>query len=364
MSEQLERLNNLVNWRKGKIDARCVEVIDETHDVKTFRFRAEPEVRFHFKPGQFVGIEVEIAGQKHIRSYTIASSPSRPYLLELTIKKEQGGTVSPWLHDNIKVGSRLTLRGPAGRFNCFDIDPDKVLLIGAGSGITPLMSMLRYWTDTAAAKDIVLLNWARSAKDIIFRRELAQLDFRHRNLRIEVICTQPDLNDNWLGRRGRINPTTLLDMVPDLHQRTVFCCGPDGFMQSVKECLAAHNFDMQHYHDESFDPGGKKKKALAARQQSEASERPSHRQLFQVELVKSGRVLDIYEDENLLEKLEQADTGIDSACRQGNCGTCQVRKIDGVTRTENETGLDDEARKEGYILTCTTRALSDLKLDL
>lgn len=142
--KNLIQLQNTPSWFSKKTPVVCINVIQETPDVKTFQFQAiEPQL-FHFKPGQFVGMQLEIEGEKHNRSYTIASTPSRPYTLELTIKKENGGAVSPWLHENITVGSELELRGPAGRFNCLDTESDKVLLISAGSGITPMMSMARF----------------------------------------------------------------------------------------------------------------------------------------------------------------------------------------------------------------------------
>ena len=156
--ETIEDLKALESWSTRKTPVTCVNVIEETHDVKTFQFKADNPQLFHFKPGQFVGMQLEIDGEKHNRSYTIASSPTRPHLLELTIKKEAGGAVSPWLHQHIHVGSQLELRGPAGRFNNLDIASNKVLLISAGSGITPMMSMARFWSDTSPNKDIKFLN--------------------------------------------------------------------------------------------------------------------------------------------------------------------------------------------------------------
>ena len=119
--EKFSQFAEIPSWTSRKTPVVCVGIVEETHDVKTFQFQSKTPQLFHFKPGQFIGIQLEIDGEKHNRSYTIASSPSRPHLLELTIKREQGGAVSPWLHENIKLGSEIEIRGPAGRFNCFDI---------------------------------------------------------------------------------------------------------------------------------------------------------------------------------------------------------------------------------------------------
>jgi glycine betaine catabolism B len=366
----LQQLKQLTSWSTRKTLLECVNVIQETTDVKTFQFKGAETILFHFKPGQFIGVQLEIDGVKHNRSYTIASSPTRPHLLELTIKLDSTGVVSPWLHENIRPGSQLEVRGPAGRFNCDDIGSDKVLLISAGSGITPMMSMLRYWNDLGASKDITFLNWARSTQDIIFRRELGLIDFQNPHTNIEIVCTQPGLSENWLGRRGRINATLLQDAVPDINQRTVFCCGPEGFMQQVKQSLEELGFDLANYHDESFDPGGKKKikmaelKQLKNAQIESATPQPHSPGPYQLSLKKTGKVITVEASDNLLETLESAGVEMESACRAGNCGSCQVKKLNGSCNSFNAAGLHPERKAAGYILTCTTNLLSDCELDI
>lgn len=358
-------MQNIPSWSSRKTPVVCISVVQETPDVKTFQFQAVEPQLFHFKPGQFIGMQLEIDGKRYNRSYTIASSPSRPHTLQLTIKKEKSGKVSPWLHDNIVVGSKLELRGPAGRFNCFDTESDKVLLISAGSGITPMMSMARFWTDTNPGKDIKFLNWVRSVEDIIFRRELALLDQQNRNFQLEVICTRPGLGENWLGKRGRINHTSLQDMVADLDQRVIFCCGPDGFMQQVKSYLAMLSFDMTNYYDETFDPGGKKKAKIAkTKQVVESASLDLSVGPYNLSLRKSKKSFVVEADECLLERLEAEGIDMDSSCRAGNCGTCLVKKISGKVVTQNVAGLTEKASQQGYILTCTTRLRSDVELDL
>lgn len=367
--KNLSEFEALPQWTTRKTQVICVNVIEETHDVKTFQFIAEPKQLFHFKPGQFIGIQIEVDGEKHNRSYTIASSPTRPHLLELTIKKDPEGAVSPWLHENIVPGKSLELRGPAGRFNCMDVEfnpkSDKVLLISAGSGITPMMSMARFWCDQATQRDIQFLHWSRSTGDIIFRRELALLDHQYDRFNPEIICTNPGLSENWLGRRGRVNLNLLTDLVKDIQQYSIFCCGPEGFMSQVKSCLEQINFDMSYYHDESFDPGGKKKAKDAAKKLAKEN-LPTPKPLgpFTLTLEKSGKTLVVEPNENLLDRLESENVAIESACRAGNCGCCQVKKISGETTTLNETGLLDERKHQGFILTCTTCLKSDVTLDI
>ncbi|MDH5629046.1 MAG: hybrid-cluster NAD(P)-dependent oxidoreductase [Gammaproteobacteria bacterium] len=370
--KDLEAIVNGETWSSRKTLAQCVNVIEETPDVKTFQFKAIDGQLFHFKPGQFIGIQLEINGEKHNRSYTIASSPTRPHLLHLTIKKDEDGVISPWLHENIIKGSEIELRGPAGSFNCVDVNynpaSDKVLLISAGSGITPLMSMTRFWTDMGSDHCIHFINWARSTQDIIFRRELSLLDQNYKNFNLEVILTNPGLTENWLGKRGRITTNLLSDLVADIKSMTVFCCGPEGFMDQVKKILESLDFDMNYYHDESFDPGGKKK-AKTQNQASIASDenngqKENNTGPFNVKLKKSGRSFLIESNDILLEKLEEEKVSPRPSCRAGNCGCCQVKKISGETLTQNENGLMKDEKEDGFILTCTTTVHSDIELDL
>jgi ferredoxin-NADP reductase len=356
----------------------CVNIIQETPDVKTFQFTTNDESLFEFKPGQFVTIQVEVGGEKHLRSYTIASSPIKKDSIELTIKRDLTGAVSPWLFENMQPGAELEYRGPSGQFNCIDTESNKVLLISAGSGITPVMSMTRYWCDKKVDKDIVFLNWATSVEDIIFKKELESLDQDNNNLKLEIICTRPETSENWSGHQGRINTSGLIELAPDLKERTVFCCGPDGFMQQVQTCLQEAGFDLNNYYDETFDPGGKKKAKLAqesgpekkpqsehqAQQKPSSTEGVEQAETFQLTLSRSGKVIQMGKDEILLERLEQEGIAVDSACRGGDCGTCEVKKLSGDIESENDLGLFDDSKQAGYILTCTTRLKSDVELDI
>lgn len=365
MITDLQQLKLLESWPSRKTKVVCVNVIQEAANVKTFQFCAMQPHLFHFKPGQFVGLQLEIDGERHIRSYTIASSPTRPHLIDLTIKLDNSGMVSPWLHSHVIPGVELELRGPAGRFNCFDIESDKVLLISAGSGVTPMMSMARFWCDQAANKSIKFLNWVRSTEDIIFRRELALMDHQNHQFDVDVICTQPGLKENWLGRRGRVNKNLIQDLVPDLSDRVIFCCGPAEFMSEVKKCLGELSFNMSNYHDETFDPGGKKKARLIA-ETKRTDQKLQKRDVgpFNLTLAKTGKTVLIESGENLLERIEAEGIAIESACRAGNCGACQVNKVSGEVTTLNTAGLHDARKKEGFILTCTTYLNSDVILDI
>lgn len=194
--------------RSEELTVRCIQVINEVHDVKTFRFVAEQSVLFSYKPGQFVTLDLEIEGKRVMRSYSISSSPSRPHILEITVKRVPPptdlanvppGLVSNWLHDWITVGSQVKLKGPMGQFTCVDNPAQKLLFISAGSGITPMMSMSRWLCDTGAKVDIVFIHSARSARDFIFRHELESMAARYANFKLVVTTTRSEPGQAWVG---------------------------------------------------------------------------------------------------------------------------------------------------------------------
>jgi len=183
LEQLVERHHEIPLWREGEVQLKVADIVEETHDVKTFRLVGTSPLLFSFRPGQFVTLKLNIEGTEVLRSYTISSSPSRPHCLEITIKRTCGGLVSNWMCDHVKLGDLLTVRGPSGKFSCFNFPSRKILFIGAGSGITPLISMLRWIVDTAADVDAHLFVSAKSSREIIFRNELNWMSSRHSGIR-------------------------------------------------------------------------------------------------------------------------------------------------------------------------------------
>ncbi len=264
--------DNLETWTQGKKLLKCVQIINETVDVKTFTFVSEPPVKFDYQPGQFATLNLNIDGKSVKRSYSISSTPSRPHTLEITVKRVPAphdepsappGLVSNWLHDNLKVGSQIEMNAPVGKFTNFANPSAKLFLISAGSGITPMMSMSRWICDTVSNVDIVFLHSARSPEDIIFRQELEMMSSRYPNFKLAITVTRPEIGQPWYGYTGRINETILPAIASDYKERTVYVCGPNPFMEATKELLQKINFPMENYYEESFG-GAKKKKKPAA----------------------------------------------------------------------------------------------------
>ncbi|HAB64199.1 MAG TPA: glycine-betaine demethylase subunit GbcB [Pseudomonas sp.] len=356
---------NTQTWTNGRHLVRCVKVIQETWDVRTFCFTAEIPLMYFFKPGQFVTLELEIDGQQVMRSYTIASSPSVPYSFSVTIKRIPGGKVSNWLHDNLSEGDQLPVHGPVGLFNAIDFPTEKALFLSGGVGITPVMSMARWYFDTNANVDMVFVHSARSPKDIIFHRELEHMASRVNNFSLHIICEKHGMGEAWAGYRGYLDQRMLELIAPDFADREIFCCGPTPYMNAVKRLLQANGFDMQHYHEESFGatPADVREDVKElAEQAAEAPDVPLA-DLNQVEFTATGKSIRVGPRDTVHSAAAQLGLHIPKACGMGICGTCKVLKTSGEVVMEHNGGITDEDVAEGYILSCCSVPQGDVVID-
>ena len=340
-----QQYNNAPVWQHGNVELHCRQVIQETHNVKTFVFHTEAVTRFHFKPGQFVTLALEIDGEVLHRSYTISSSPSRPCSLMLTIKKVEGGKVSGWLLDNLKPGMKVNATGPDGQFHLIDHPAEKVLFLSAGCGITPMMSMTRWLLDTCAPADIQFIHSAQTQDDIIFHDELKTLDKQFRHFKPDYILQNTD---------GYLNEERLQQKVPDLHSRRVYVCGPAAYMESIEKMLASAGFPMENYHYESF--GGQQPVEVKAEEQQATR--------FEVTLTKSGKVSVIDPGEFVVDTLLKQQAPVVAACRAGVCGACKVKVIEGSVNSTSQMALTPAEIEQGYVLSCCSTPQSDLQIDL
>ncbi|MGR8952725.1 MAG: FAD-binding oxidoreductase, partial [Gammaproteobacteria bacterium] len=355
----VEDMGRLKIWCEGMTQVRVVDIIQETHDCKTFRLAPVEPLLFSYKPGQFITFILDIDSQEVRRSYSMSSSPSRPHLLEVTIKRVPGGLVSNWFCDQVKLGDVLTVKGPMGRFTCFDYPSRKMLFIGAGSGITPILSMARWIGDTASDVDVRLLASFKSPQDIIFRKEFEMLSARANGFKVALTITSGwHGTDFWTGFTGRVNAHMLNMVAPDLHERDIFLCGPEPFAQSISEILRDMGYDMSRYHTESYGSG---RSAQESRDIGKALQLQGP--LHKVKFTKSDKIVDTDEHVTLLELAEAHGIEIDYSCRTGSCGECEV-KCKGQVRVDPNCIMDEKARSAGYVYACSATAASDLELDI
>ncbi len=347
----------------------CRQVLDITHDVKTFLFQSEDPALFHYDPGQFITLRLQIGGRPVDRCYTISTPPTRPHLIGITVKRQPGGLVSTWLHDTMGPGQRISADGPFGLFSAARHPAGKYLFLSAGSGITPLMSMTRTLHDLGADTDVLFVHSARTPSDIIFQRELDVMASVAPTLRVAHVCERDSPREPWVGLRGFLNDEVLRVLAPDLHEREVFCCGPAPYMAAVRRMLVAAGFDMTRYHEESFSfeeltAGAAPAAADAAG--ADGSQPPStgaQPVVFSVEFVRSGRTFLCGADENVLDAAWAAGLAPPSSCGQGMCGTCKTTVLSGTVDMQHQGGIRPREIAQDKLLICCSKPLSDLRID-
>ncbi|NGN40250.1 MOSC domain-containing protein [Mesorhizobium sp. CGMCC 1.15528] len=351
---------------------RCVAVIDETHDFRTFRFQLEPGEAIDYKPGQFITLLLDIDGQTVRRNYTISSSPSRPHHVSVTVKRVEGGRISNWLHDTLKPGDTLRSLGPNGRFHLATAGSvERLLLLSAGSGITPMMSMLRFIADANLPLDIHFHHSARNAEDVSFLHELALLRRQMGGrLRLSWNLTGVDAAQEMLASTrfgedsrpnvlsGRLDEGVLRAACPDLAERLVFCCGPDGFRSKARQIYEDWQPTPKHpFLEETFGPD------RSAAPEAEIG-------TYTVSFLKSGKSVEGEGAVTVLELARKAGVELPADCEAGICGTCRCKVVSGEWRIApnaadpERAALSDEEKQSGYILACSTNPVGAVELDI
>jgi precorrin-3B synthase len=231
-------------------DLRVLEVIDETHDTRTIRLdNADGRVPTH-RPGQHMKVGVDGPAGVTWRSFTISSPPTRPNVLDLTIKRNPGGVVSVASHA-LRPGDSLKLRGPAGKYY-FDPETHRepLVLAAAGSGVTPAMSILRTILDRQIDLPVTLIYGARTEADVIFAKELDALRPRLANFRLVISLSRP--GPDWTGATGRVDPALIGSHVTELTASRYFLCGPGDFHDALKTWLLGRGVAVDRIHTEMF----------------------------------------------------------------------------------------------------------------
>lgn len=339
----------------------CSMIIDETHNVKTFTFRTLNGSWFNYKPGQFITLSLPVADDPLLRTYTLVSSPSRPTSISITVKLQpdggRGGT--KWLFENLKVGDQLKAYGPNGQFSFFDKPAEKYLFLSAGSGITPMMSMVRWMYDYGVAIDMNLVACFACPDDILFRTELERMSRRAKHLQLAWVC-QEDETNSWTGYRGYFNKLMLGLTTPDYMERDIYCCGPEPFMQAVREILHDSGFDMSRYYEESFFAQTDGEPRATAHHDW----LPDAHKTVNLQFTNSGKATQAAQTDTLLEIAKTQHIAIPSACGIGVCGTCKVKVTRGEAHMVHNGGISQKEIDEQCVLACCTYPLTDLDIEI
>jgi len=348
----------------------------ETTDTTTIELEIPDELRdlFTYKQGQYLTVRLHLDGHELRRSYSMSSSPLENRL-SVTVKKVPGGRASSFLHDQAQVGDTLEIAPPAGRF-FNELNPEKrrtYYLFAAGSGITPLMSIIRTTLESEPMSAIFLLYGSRNEESIIFRDELDRLSERYvGQLHVEHVLSQPKKEStggglfgvfkksttNWQGKIGRITGRTANAFLDDNLAHgpesdcIYFICGPGDMADSIKASLLSREIPAAQIHTEHF--------VNATHIPGEIAEGGSAGRRVIVHLKGKRIELPVPDGATILDVLVKAKYDPPYSCTAGACSTCMAKLVNGKVKMDACYALDDEEVKAGYILTCQSHPETDV----
>jgi ferredoxin-NADP reductase len=305
--DYLELINPL--WSTQELRGRIVSIERESGDAATILIRPGWEWPGH-RPGQYLRIGLVVDGIHHWRAYSLTSDPDRADgCISITPKLVTEGKVSPHLVRQVRPGAIVRLGGVEGTFVLPEPVPERLLFISAGSGITPIMSMLRHLEGEGALRDVVHLHSARTEDDAIFGDQLRELDARHAGYRLHLRLT---------GTEGRVTPDHFAQLCPDWAQREAFVCGPAEMLDTLSEHWDRAG-DHDRLHMERFQP-------IIGGGDGELGEGGT------IRFTSSGVEASSDGTQPILVAGEEAGAALPFGCRMGICHTCVGRLCAGKVR--------------------------------
>jgi ring-1,2-phenylacetyl-CoA epoxidase subunit PaaE len=341
------------------------EVTQETPDTVTIHFWHPFNEVVKYKPGQFLTLLLPQGETKIRRSYSMSSSPYTDASLAVTVKRLPGGFASEYLTKNLKVDDVLEVMEPMGHF-VPELDADQsrtVVLIGAGSGITPLMSITKSVLMVEPDSEVYLLYGSRNENSVIFKDQLDALKAKYGE-RFKLVYTLSQPSESWQGEKGRLNKSHILKILEGLPTRDAsatdyYLCGPDDMMDEAKRALDILAIPAERIHKESFLT------ATTAKAHGDVTEAPA----TDGDSLKGHKVTVLYEGSEYKFRVEPHQTVLEAAldldidlpysCQAGMCTACMGRCVSGKVHLDEEDALSKAELEAGFILTCVAHPMSD-----
>ncbi|GAB3230377.1 ferredoxin reductase [Mycolicibacterium hippocampi] len=329
-------------WSARELRGKVLDVRRETVDSATLVIKPGWGFSFDYQPGQYIGIGLLVDGRWRWRSYSLTSVPERhrglgkgSRTITITVKAMPEGFLSTHLVGGVEPGTIVRLAAPQGNFVMPDPAPASVLFVTAGSGITPVMSMLRTLARRDQLGDVMHLHSAPTEADVLFADELSELTTRHPGYRLQLRATRAE---------GRVDLARLDDVVPDWRERQTWACGPEAMLEAAERTWAAAGVP-ERLHLERFA----------------AVRTAVHGSGGTVEYARAGKTVTVDAATSLMDAGEAAGVQMPFGCRMGICQSCVVGLLKGHVR-DLRTGVEHEPGTR--IQTCVSAASGDCVLDV
>lgn len=337
-------------------------VDNNTKDTITITFEVPTHLKseFDYEPGQYLTIEIPIEDKKERRAYSMCTSPITDVFPAVTVKRLEGGLISNFLNNNAKEGLELDVLPPYGTFTA-DINPTHkkhYFLFGAGSGITPLMSITKSVLSMEQNSKVSILYGNRTQETIIFYDELNELRNQYPN-RLNVIHTLSQASGLWFGGTGRIDETKIKEFINNYAQdnlsKEYFLCGPGDLIKLVESVLQSVGINEQYIHKEYFVLPTKEKSGAEA---TAATAQTGSAQEVKIIVDKQEHTIQVQANETVLDAALDANIDVPFSCMSAACATCRCKLEAGTVEMEDAEILSKKEREQNYILSCQAHPTS------
>ncbi len=333
------------------LDLKVREVVHIAKDAVNLVF--EKPAQFNYQPGQFITIISEVAGKKIRRAYSLCTTPFEDEYPAVTVKRVPDGAMSNFLNDEIKAGDGIEIMEPMGMFTTeYDASKSRsAVFFGGGSGITPLISIIRSILLKEPNSKATLVYANRSQEYIIFKELIDQLQTTHSD-RFRAIHI---LEDGEADFSGRITPeiiSTVCDKVESNDRTEYYICGPQPMMDITFDGLSAKGVSKDQIRMESFEAGKTSPKEIIATSDDGNSE---------VTIILDGEehLVNVKKSASILDTALEADIDMPYSCQSGLCTACRGKCVEGEISIDEAEGLSQEELDEGYVLTCVGKPITD-----
>ncbi|GAB3332537.1 phenylacetate-CoA oxygenase/reductase subunit PaaK [Marivirga atlantica] len=327
------------------------EVIKATKDAIVIEFE-KPDWEFTYTAGQFITLITDIEGESVRRAYSLCTSPLVDEYPAVSVKRVENGKMSNFLNDNTKAGDTFKVLEPMGKFTT-EVDAEKkrhLIMFAGGSGITPMMGISKSILHAENDSIISLIYANRNLESVIFKKELDDLQDKFEG-RMHIIHVLDDAPLNWQGESGLLNEEMLkkiFDRIPSWgHENTQYLmCGPEGMMKNVEQMLESLSIPKDNVYKESFVQG------TIDKAQKETTEGSGQDYEVTVLFDDEEHVFTVPADKSILETALDKDIDLPFSCQSGLCTACRGKLLSGTMHLDEDEGLSDSEREEGYVLTC------------
>lgn len=311
------------------------------------------KVAFAFKAGQYVTLKTHIDRTEVRRDYSLCVSPKSSEL-KVAVKEVEDGTFSSYANNKLKVGDVLEVAPPKGRFIFTPNDSltKNIALFAAGSGITPILSIVKCALEEEIHSQVILVYGNKTTEDTMFLKELLSLQHQYKDrLAIQFVFSQQDQEDALFGR---IEKSTVNYVVKNKHKHVevdaFYLCGPEAMIHTVKDVLLEHGIAEERIHFELFK--------AAKQDEIEADDMPSGKTKITVTVDDEDTTFEMSQNQTILEAALDQDLDAPYSCQGGICSSCIARIKEGSAAMRQNNILTDSEVAEGLVLTCQAQPTS------